>query len=139
MTFLFSNKDILSWGLLYVCPNDVLSYYVRKGSTMSTNIVSTPKESWFINRNFVLLWIGQSISSIGDFFFSTTLTLWVATQLAKGQSWTPLAVSGVAMANVVPLLLVGPIAGVFVIGGISVRRCCIWMYCERSLLHCCSL
>ncbi len=81
---------------------------------MSANIVTTPKEAWFINRNFVLLWMGQSISNIGDFFFSTTLTLWVATQLAKGQSWTPLAVSGVAIANVVPLLLVGPIAGVFV-------------------------
>ncbi len=81
---------------------------------MSTIIAPTPKEAWFINRNFVLLWVGQSISSVGDFFFSTTLTLWVATQLAKGQSWTPLAVSGVALANVVPLLLVGPVAGVFV-------------------------
>jgi MFS family permease len=81
---------------------------------MSTHITSTPKESWFINRNFVLLWIGQSISSVGDFFFSTTLTLWVATQLARGQSWTPLAVGGVAIANVLPLLLVGPFAGVFV-------------------------
>ena len=74
----------------------------------------TSKEQWFINHNFVLLWLGQSISSIGDFFFTTTLTLWIATQLAKGQSWTPLAVSGVAIANVIPVLLVGPIAGVFV-------------------------
>ena len=75
---------------------------------------SLQKVPLFINRNFALLWVGQSISSIGDFFFSTTITLWVVTQLARGQSWTPLAVSGVALASVVPLLLVGPIAGVFV-------------------------
>ncbi len=81
---------------------------------MSIATAPVQKVSWFINRNFALLWIGQSISSIGDFFFTTTITLWVATQLAKGQSWTPLAVSGVALASVIPLLLVGPIAGVFV-------------------------
>ncbi|HZS78798.1 MAG TPA: hypothetical protein VFA41_19465 [Ktedonobacteraceae bacterium] len=44
-----------------------------------------------INRNFALLWIGQSPSQIGDFFFETTLVLWIATQLAKGQSWNALA------------------------------------------------
>ncbi len=71
-------------------------------------------ERWFINHQFVLLWLGQSISNIGDFFFTTTLALWVATQIARGQSWAPLAVSGVALANVIPVLLVGPIAGVFV-------------------------
>ncbi len=81
---------------------------------MSATIMPPQKTSWFINRNFALLWIGQSISSIGDFFFTTTLSLWVATQLAKGQSWAPLAVSGVAIASVIPLLLIGPVAGVFV-------------------------
>ncbi len=80
------------------------------------SVITAPmqKTSWFINRNFALLWTGQSISSIGDFFFITTLTLWIATQLAKGQSWAPLAVSGVAIASVIPLLIVGPVAGVFV-------------------------
>ncbi len=77
-------------------------------------ITSPQKTPLFINRNFALLWVGQSISSIGDFFFTTTITLWVATQLARGQSWTPLAVSWVVLASVIPLLLVGPIAGVFV-------------------------
>lgn len=81
---------------------------------MSEVVTSSRRTSWFINRNFTLLWFGQSISSIGDFFFTTTLALWVATQLAKGQTWAPLAVSGVAIASVIPLLLIGPIAGVFV-------------------------
>ena len=68
----------------------------------------------FINRKFALLWFGQAISNVGNFFFSTTLYLWIATQLAKNQSWSPLAMSGVAFATVLPALTIGPIAGVFV-------------------------
>ena len=67
-----------------------------------------------INRNFTLLWFGQAISQVGDFFFDTTLILWIATSLAKGQSWAPLAISGAALAATLPTLVVGPIAGVFV-------------------------
>ena len=67
-----------------------------------------------INRNYALLWTGQAISSIGDYIFLTTLILWVGTQLGKGQSWAPIAVSGVALATLVPQILVGPLAGVFV-------------------------
>lgn len=67
-----------------------------------------------INRNFGLLWLGQTISVIGDFVFDTTLVVWIATSLAKNQSWAPLAVSGVLLATSLPVLLVGPIAGVFV-------------------------
>jgi MFS family permease len=46
--------------------------------------------------------------------FTTTLVLWVAVYIAPGQSWAPLAVSGVMIAALLPTLLVGPIAGVFV-------------------------
>src|SRR5579883_1476853 len=65
----------------------------------------------FINRNFALLWSGQSISNVGDFVFDTTLVLWIATIIAKNQSWAPLAVSGVLVATAVPIFLIGPIAG----------------------------
>jgi MFS family permease len=67
-----------------------------------------------INRSFGLLWLGQTISVIGDFVFDTTLVVWIATSLARGQSWAPLAVSGVLLATSAPALLVGPVAGVFV-------------------------
>ena len=50
---------------------------------------------------------------IGDFVFQTTLVLWITTIFAKGQSWTPLAVSGVLLASSVPTFLIGPMAGVF--------------------------
>jgi hypothetical protein len=68
----------------------------------------------FINRNFALLWWGQAISSIGDYAWDTALVLWIATFLAKGRSWAPLAVSGVLLAAALPQIVVGPIAGVFV-------------------------
>src|SRR5579883_1684870 len=68
----------------------------------------------FINRNFALMWWGQAISSIGDYAWDTALVLWIASYLAAGQSWAPLAVSGVVLAAALPQIVVGPIAGVFV-------------------------
>ena len=68
----------------------------------------------FINRNFALLWWGQAISSVGDYAWDTALVLWVASFLVVGQSWAPLAVSGVVLAATIPQIVVGPLAGVFV-------------------------
>jgi MFS family permease len=72
------------------------------------------KPGLFINRNFGLLWLGQTISIMGDFAFSITLVVWIYTALAKNQPWAPLAVTGVLVATTVPMVLVGPLAGVFV-------------------------
>ena len=68
----------------------------------------------FINRNFALLWWGQAISSVGDYAWDTALVLWIATFLARDQSWAPLAVSGAILAAAIPQIVVGPVAGVFV-------------------------
>ncbi|MFH7599680.1 MFS transporter [Streptomyces racemochromogenes] len=67
-----------------------------------------------INRDYTRLWFGQAVSSVGDAVFSTTLVLWVATVLAKDESWAPVAVSGIVMASGVSVLVIGPLAGVFV-------------------------
>ncbi|MFC8273123.1 MFS transporter [Streptomyces sp. NPDC057271] len=67
-----------------------------------------------INRDYTRLWFGQAVSSLGDIVFSTTLVLWVATVLARDETWAPAAVSGVLLAAGVAVLFVGPIAGVFV-------------------------
>lgn len=67
-----------------------------------------------INRDYTRLWFGQAVSSVGDAVFNTTLVLWVATVLAKGESWAPVAVSGIVMASGVAVLVIGPLAGVFV-------------------------
>jgi MFS family permease len=68
----------------------------------------------FINRNFAQLWWGLAISSVGDYAWDTALVLWVASFLAAGHTWAPLAVSGVILAAAIPQIVVGPIAGVFV-------------------------
>jgi MFS family permease len=69
---------------------------------------------FYINPNFAKLWIGQAVSILGDFVFDITLILWVAIDLAAGKSWAPLAVSGVLIAATIPVVVLGPLAGVFV-------------------------
>src|SRR5215467_4176689 len=68
-----------------------------------------PGKGLLINRNFALLSIGQAISNIGDFVYSTTLLVWVYTLTHSAA-----AVSGVLIAQYAPIFLLGPVAGVFV-------------------------
>ncbi len=82
----------------------------------TTATVTSParhRGSPLINRNYALLWSGQIVSNLGDFVFDTTLVVWIAAVLAKGQTWGPLAVGGVFVAATAPILLVGSFAGVF--------------------------
>jgi MFS family permease len=67
-----------------------------------------------INRDYARLWYGQAISTLGDYAFITTLVLWVATDLGAGKQWAPEAVSGVMLSAGAAVLLIGPLAGVFV-------------------------
>nr|BBH91946.1 MFS transporter [Thermogemmatispora argillosa] len=67
-----------------------------------------------INRNFALLWLGQAISNLGDVILGAALVLWIANDLGRGRSWAPVAVSGVFIAEYVPVAIIGPLAGVFV-------------------------
>jgi MFS family permease len=66
------------------------------------------------NHGWRALWLGQAVSLTGDNVFDVTVLLWVATVLAKGQPWAPAAASGVLIAEAVPILAVGPLAGVWV-------------------------
>lgn len=79
----------------------------------SKRLRALPKRALLINRNYTLLWLGGTISLIGDVLFTMMLILWVGT-LLQNQSAAPLAVSGVALAAALPALLIGPLAGVFV-------------------------
>ncbi|WP_045301026.1 MFS transporter [Saccharothrix sp. ST-888] len=75
--------------------------------------MSSPR-GFLINRDYTRLWGGHAVSTVGDYVFDTTLTLWVATEVVKGRSWAPVAVSGVLLAVGAAVLVVGPLAGVFV-------------------------
>jgi MFS family permease len=67
-----------------------------------------------INRNYTLLWAGKTVSLTGDFVFDTTVLLWVATVLLRGEPHAPI-VSGAVLAVVsLTMVLIGPAAGVLV-------------------------
>ncbi len=66
------------------------------------------------NSNWRLLWLGESVSLTGDFVFYVTVLLWIASIIAKGKPWAPAAASGALIATAAPVLVIGPIAGVFV-------------------------
>jgi len=79
--------------------------------TPTGNVIPAPpaKYGFLINRNFALLAFGQAISNMGDFVYSTTLLIWVFLLTHSAA-----AVSGVLIAQYVPVFLLGPVAGVFV-------------------------
>jgi hypothetical protein len=54
------------------------------------------------------------VSRLGDVVFDITVVLWISTIIARGETWAPAAVSGVLIAAAVPILVVGPLAGVYV-------------------------
>jgi MFS family permease len=66
------------------------------------------------NRDYRFLWIGQTFSLIGDYFFWATTAIWIIDKLARGVSWLPLAAGSVSLAFVMPSLLVSPFVGVWV-------------------------
>lgn len=99
---------------------------------VTTTIVEAPAPL-FKNRNYLLLWTGQSLSVIGDYFFTATIALWIIDRLARGESWLPLATGAAVMAATLPALLLGPFAGVLV-DRWERRWTMIWMDGLRALL-----
>jgi MFS family permease len=63
----------------------------------------------FRNRSFVALWLGQTISFIGDYFYWLAIPIMV--ERLTGSS---LLVGLSVIASALPMLVVGPVAGVFV-------------------------
>ncbi|MEO9056725.1 MAG: MFS transporter [Ktedonobacteraceae bacterium] len=105
-------------------------------SPITTPVPDTVKRKpgVLINRNFALLWLGQTISFTGDFVFDTILVLWVASTIAKGQPWAPLAVSGVVFMAALPAFIVAPIAGVLVDNWDNKRGTMLRMHCFSIVL-----
>ncbi len=84
------------------------------GNKLNVLPIARVGSNYLINRNYAVLWAGQALSIIGNMVFNTTLVIWIASQLARGQSWAPLAVSAVLLAAASPAFVIGPLAGVFV-------------------------
>lgn len=75
---------------------------------MATN-PGSPYPNLFSNRSFTLLWVGQTVSYLGDYFYFLAIPVMV-NRLTGSTMMVGLAV----MAEALPSLLLGPIAGVFV-------------------------
>ena len=73
------------------------------------NQVTGVYQRLFRNRNFMALWIGQMISFIGDYFIFLAIPI-----VVNRLTGSALMVGLSAIANALPALLLGPIAGVFV-------------------------
>lgn len=67
-----------------------------------------------VNRDFDRLWFGQAVSLIGDAVFDTTLMIWVARVLLADSRWAPAAAGGLMICAFTAVMVVGPVAGVFV-------------------------
>lgn len=61
------------------------------------------------HRGFVQLWMGQLVSTLADWALRTIVLIWVYRLTQSG-----IAVSVVGLAEALPLLLLAPVAGVFV-------------------------
>jgi len=81
----------------------------EKESIYSNVMPMNNNASLWRNRNFVLVWAGQSLSMFGSRLTYIALFWWV---MEKTGSATALA--GVAIATALPTFFLGPIAGVFV-------------------------
>lgn len=61
------------------------------------------------NRNFSLLWAGQTVSALGDWVLMAALPVWVYQITGSGT-----ALGAMVFFETLPLLIAGPVAGVFV-------------------------
>lgn len=87
----------------------------KRKETGVADVAPAPRHTSLLsNRAYLLLWTGQSLSFLGDYFFAATITLWMIDHLASGKLWLPLATGGVVAASTLPSLALAPVAGVFV-------------------------
>ncbi len=63
----------------------------------------------FRNRSFLALWLGQTVSFIGDYFYWLAIPIMV-----EKLTGSALQVGLSVMASALPMLVLGPVAGVFV-------------------------
>lgn len=70
--------------------------------------------SVFLNRWYRRVWLGQSVSQIGDYVFTMTIALWIGTVLFRDKTYAPAASAASLVIAAVVTMGAAPIAGVFV-------------------------
>lgn len=89
--------------------------------------------SFFINRSFALLWLGQALAIFGEFLVGATVGVWLVSALLQHDPQLPLALGLTAAASTVPRIVVAPLAGVWVDSARPVRVM-VWADASRILV-----
>lgn len=84
--------------------------------------------SLFSNLNFLFLWIGQTISIIGDNLFQIALMWWVLERTGSTA-----AMATVAICAALPIIIAGPFAGTYV-DRVDRKKLMIWTDLFRGVL-----
>jgi DHA3 family macrolide efflux protein-like MFS transporter len=82
---------------------------MRDGPAEPAQVGTTTYGRILRNRSFVALWLGQTISFIGDYFYWLAIPIMV-----EKLTGSALQVGLSVIASALPMLLLGPVAGVFV-------------------------
>lgn len=77
--------------------------------------------AFFINRNFLLLWLGQAFSSFGEFLVGSVVTVWLVSDLLNRDPGLPVALGLVAAASTLPRIFIAPLAGAWIDSARPVR------------------
>ncbi|MCL5958372.1 MAG: MFS transporter [Chloroflexi bacterium] len=77
-------------------------------STKSVRELNQPQPTKLLNRNFLLLWQGQAISLLGSQGFIVATLFWI-----KHTTGSATIMGLLAMAELLPVLILGPIGGTF--------------------------
>jgi MFS family permease len=78
------------------------------------NVRTTRRRSFFVNRNFAMLWIGGTIARLSEGLLFAAFALWILDFIAKDQPLAPPAIKGIEVMALLALFILGPIAGVFI-------------------------
>lgn len=79
------------------------------------------QRTFFINRNFLLLWLGQALSSFGEFLVNAVVTVWLVSDLLTDDPGLPLAVGLTVAATTLPRIFIAPLAGAWIDSARPVR------------------
>lgn len=82
----------------------------RRGNV--ENVLQGNKKNVLLNRNYVLLLLGQMVSNIGNAIHSAAVAWFIMSLVGEKSAGTFMGIFG--MCNFIPMIIFGPISGVFV-------------------------
>jgi MFS family permease len=107
---------LLEMSARFICLAVVLRlcFLEREGAFMGATTSRIGKRNAFINRNFLLLWIGGTISRLSWILLVIGFGLWIINDIIKNPAASTGAVKGIELIALIGLFTIGLFAGVFI-------------------------